>query len=260
MKLDALDHPKTLDFAARLNVELPTALGHLELFWAFAAKKAPQGNIGKWPDGSIARACYWNADPTVFVTALASAGFLDRDKEHRWLVHDWRDHAPRWVMSQLARAKLTILDSSGDSTSECSADCSRDSSADSVRHGMAGVGMAGDKSGASAPSPSRDQNGSAGKPRKRPANKKPQKTTIPDGFGLDPELEQYVIERLPGADPPAVMDSFRGKAEAKGWTYVNWRQAFQEYVRNCAPNSGHWAAGQYPKVARQEPVFGGGWQ
>ena len=119
MKLDALDHPKTLDFAARLNIELPTAIGHLELFWAFVGKQAPQGNIGKWPDGAIARACYWNADPTVFVTALASAGFLDGDTKHRYLVHDWKDHAPRWVLSKLSRAKLCIF--------ECSRECSGDS-------------------------------------------------------------------------------------------------------------------------------------
>ena len=56
MKLDALDHPKTLDLAARLNVELPTVIGHLELLWAFTGKKASQGGIGKWPDGAIARA------------------------------------------------------------------------------------------------------------------------------------------------------------------------------------------------------------
>ena len=56
VKLDALDHPKTLDLAARLNVELPTVIGHLELLWAFTGKKASQGGIGKWPDGAIARA------------------------------------------------------------------------------------------------------------------------------------------------------------------------------------------------------------
>lgn len=137
MKLEALDHPKTLDFAARLNVELPTAIGHLELFFAFVAKKSPQGNVGKWPDGAIARACYWNHDPTAFLTALASAGFIDRDREHRFLVHDWRDHAPRWVASKLSRSKLAFFEYTPDSTQECSGECTQDSSGDSVRLGKA---------------------------------------------------------------------------------------------------------------------------
>lgn len=142
MKIGALDHPKTLDLAARLNVALPTAIGHLELLWAYTAKHAPQGNVGKWPDGSIARACYWNADPTAFVTALAEAGFLDRDRDHRYLIHDWKDHAPRWVSSKLSRAGEVIFKCSPDSILDCSGECSPVSSDNSkARLGMARLGM-----------------------------------------------------------------------------------------------------------------------
>lgn len=109
MKLDALDHPKTLDFAARLNVELPTALGHLELLWAFAGKKAAQGNIGKWPDGAIARACYWMGRPDVFILALRESGFIDADETHRLTIHDWHEHAPGWVRAKLAKLKLSFI-------------------------------------------------------------------------------------------------------------------------------------------------------
>ncbi len=105
VKLDALDHPKTLDLAARLQVELPTAIGHLELLWAFVGKKAPRGDVGKWPDGAIARACYWMGRPEVFLLALRESGFIDADETHRFTIHDWPEHAPRWV-----RAKLKSLD------------------------------------------------------------------------------------------------------------------------------------------------------
>lgn len=77
--------------------------------------------------------------------------------------------------------------------------------------------------------------------------RKPKKTRLPEDFSLTPELEQYAVERLPSVNPPELLASFRGKAGAKGWEYVNWRQAFQEFVRNAMPNSGHFAAGQYPK-------------
>lgn len=109
MKLEALDHPKTLDLAARLEVELPTAIGHLELLWAFTGKKAPQGNIGKWPDGAIARACYWMGRPEVFLLALRESGFIDADETHRLTVHDWREHAPGWVRAKLKKVDLPFI-------------------------------------------------------------------------------------------------------------------------------------------------------
>lgn len=79
------------------------------------------------------------------------------------------------------------------------------------------------------------------------ARKPRAKTLIPDDFALDPELEQYALDRLPGVDVRALFEGYRGKAIAKAWEYANWRQAFQEFVRNCSPTSGHWAAGQYPR-------------
>lgn len=121
MKLEALDHPKTLDFAARLEVELPTAIGYLELLWAFTGKKAPQGNIGKWPDGAIARACYWMGRPEVFLLALRESGFIDADETHRLTVHDWREHAPGWVRAKLKKVELPFF-ATRPSTSEQSID------------------------------------------------------------------------------------------------------------------------------------------
>lgn len=116
MKLEALDHPKTLDFASRLNIDLPTAIGHLELFWAFTGKKSPQGNIGKWPDGAIARACYWMGDPQSFLQALLQSRLIDADTTHRYTVHDWRDHAPRWVKAKLSQANLSFVGTTGATT------------------------------------------------------------------------------------------------------------------------------------------------
>lgn len=120
-----LDHPKTLDFAARLGVSRPQAIGHLELLWAFTADKAPRGDVGKWPDGAIARACDWMDAPEVFVEALTAAGFIDESEAHRLLIHDWPEHAPRFV-----RAKPAVR-TDGFCSPDCSGDCSSDSSGDS---------------------------------------------------------------------------------------------------------------------------------
>jgi hypothetical protein len=122
MMMDGLDHPKTLDLSARLDVSLPQVIGHLELLWAFVAQKTPRGNIGKWPDGTIARAAQWTSDATVFVTALHEAGFIDASKDHRFVIHDWTDLCPRWVKAKLKKIGETF----------CSADCSGDYRADSM--------------------------------------------------------------------------------------------------------------------------------
>lgn len=141
MKLDALEHPKILDFAARLGVSRPTALGHLELLWAFTGKHAAQGDIGKWPDGAIARACDWMGDPQSFLQSLLQSGLIDAHPEHRYVIHDWNEHAPRWVRAKLAKLQLDFVTPSGkpeiieatvvataERTNErSSADCSSDS-------------------------------------------------------------------------------------------------------------------------------------
>jgi hypothetical protein len=118
VKLDALDHPKTFDLAARLGVELPTALGHLELLWAFTGKQAPQGNVGKWADGAIARACYWMGNPEKFIRGLVEAGFLDEHGKHRLTVHHWSEHAPRWVKSKLKSIGQSFVEDEIEDVSE----------------------------------------------------------------------------------------------------------------------------------------------
>lgn len=84
-------------------------------------------------------------------------------------------------------------------------------------------------------------------PRKRGAGARAE-TTIPEDFTLDADLDAYVRKTIPDADAPAMFEDFRTKARAKGWKHSNWRAAFQTYVRNCRPGSGHWASGQYPRA------------
>lgn len=132
MMLPGLTHPKTLDLCARLDVSRPQVIGHLELLWAFAAQQAPRGNIGKWPDGAIARAADWAGEPTVFVSALVDAGFLDESEEHRYVIHDWQDHCPRYVRAKLAKSGEDFADAR-DCSGDYSSDCSSDSRADSPR-------------------------------------------------------------------------------------------------------------------------------
>lgn len=111
MKRETLRHPKTLDLAARLNRSRPEVLGFLSLLWDFAAEFTPAGDIGKHTDGTIARACDWNGDPSEFIDALLAAGWIDRDPDHRLLIHDWHDHCERWVHLKLQRLGLQFATS-----------------------------------------------------------------------------------------------------------------------------------------------------
>jgi hypothetical protein len=103
MKRETLRHPKTYDLAARLGCSRATALGYLTLLWDFTAEVSTDGSIGRWPDGSIARACDWEGDPAEFVAGLTAAGWLDEDPTHRLLIHDWPEHCERWVTAKLAK-------------------------------------------------------------------------------------------------------------------------------------------------------------
>lgn len=112
MKRETLRHPKTLDLSARLSVERPTVLGYLTLLWDFTAEFAPAGNIGKFPDGAIARACEFDGDATLFVDSLVASGWLDRDAGHRLLIHDWAHHCERWVKAKLEKLKIPFAEPS----------------------------------------------------------------------------------------------------------------------------------------------------
>ncbi len=106
MKREALRHPKTFDLAAKLNCELPAAIGYLTLLFDFTGAAAPQGDVGKWDDEAIARACEWRGEPAHFVQSLCASRWLDANKTFRYLVHDWGEHCEEWVKKRLKRNDL----------------------------------------------------------------------------------------------------------------------------------------------------------
>ena len=60
MKRGTPDHPKVYELCELLKCDRPTAIGYLELLWHFAAKYAPQGDIGKYSDERIEAALDWS--------------------------------------------------------------------------------------------------------------------------------------------------------------------------------------------------------
>lgn len=109
MKRDALNHPKMLDLASRLDISRAQAIGIMTLLFDFTATYAAQGDIGKLRNGAIARACEWMTDADSFIAALVDSGWLDRDEKHRLVVHDWSDHCEQWVKLKLQKLNLEFL-------------------------------------------------------------------------------------------------------------------------------------------------------
>ncbi len=117
MKRSSIDHPKVDRLAAALNIERFAAVGLLETLWHFTAKRAPQGDIGKFTDAEIAKAVGWQrpsgargVTPECKLSdALVSTKWLDRCDCHRLVVHDWPDHADQSVTKMLDRQRLSFV-------------------------------------------------------------------------------------------------------------------------------------------------------
>ena len=122
MLRSTLQHPKLYELIAQLGCSRPEAIGYLTLLWDFTSTVAPAGNIGKWKNGAIAKACEWEGDPDVFVEAMVAAGWIDHDAACRLLVHDWPHHCQRWVKAKLAKSGEAFVEATTEATVEATTD------------------------------------------------------------------------------------------------------------------------------------------
>ena len=100
----AFTSPKIRRLSAILDVPWPHALGLAGLLWRFTAKHAPTGEIGRHGDDDIAISMEWPGPADDLITALVRCRLLDRvPPPARLLVHDWPQHAPRYVAATLKR-------------------------------------------------------------------------------------------------------------------------------------------------------------
>ena len=100
----AFTSPKIRRLAVVLGVPWPHALGLAGLLWRFAAKHAPSGEIGRHDDEEVAAFLEWPGDASELLQALVRCRLLDQiNGPARLLVHDWPDHAPRYVLATLKR-------------------------------------------------------------------------------------------------------------------------------------------------------------
>lgn len=109
MKRGTPELPKFKRLCRRLKLKPVVVGGLLEFLWHFTAKCAPPGDIGKYTDDDIAEGAGWDqldkGPAGTFVTALVAEHWVDRNKKHRLIVHDWPEHAEDSVHMMLARRR-----------------------------------------------------------------------------------------------------------------------------------------------------------
>jgi len=102
---DGFIHAKTVDLQRILNVNKYEAVGILECIWHFAAVNACDGGIGRHSNDLIAYWIGYLGDADNLISGLVEAGFLDVCEESRLQVHDWFDHAPKYIKDRYRQRK-----------------------------------------------------------------------------------------------------------------------------------------------------------
>jgi hypothetical protein len=98
------------ELADLLGVPLYSAVGLLELLWHFTSCYTPRGDIGRFPNKALARACRWTRGADKLISAFIEAGWIDTDDLYRLVVHDWADHADRSTQLRVSRAKDAFIE------------------------------------------------------------------------------------------------------------------------------------------------------
>lgn len=127
MKRGTPDHPKMVDLAEAIHgfmqaasvpltddESLALACGLIERLWHFTARYAPAGDIGKYSDSRIAKACGWSKDDQWLIKVLTGPNslFLDEANKVRLYVHDWHVHSDEAADKWLADHNLTYANGS----------------------------------------------------------------------------------------------------------------------------------------------------
>jgi len=101
MKKQTPDMMKFKRLMRKLKAGKALTAGTLELLWIFTQNNAPMGDIGRFSNEEIAIECDWEDEPDLLVEALIETGWLDKSDTHRLVIHDWHEHAPKYLKANL---------------------------------------------------------------------------------------------------------------------------------------------------------------
>jgi hypothetical protein len=119
MKIDCVGHIKTLKLKRELQLPRWQVIGLLETLFNFAMINADDGGVGRYSNDEIALYMEYFDDADKLVEALETSGFLEPCEENRLKIHDWAEHAPKFLKDRLdKRAKRN-----GDTPRQDATDC-----------------------------------------------------------------------------------------------------------------------------------------
>lgn len=98
-------HRKTLAVADVLGVPPVYALGHLSALWLWSVDNAPDGSLRGISPRVVAYAAQWPGEPSEFVSALVTVGFLDETEESGLAIHDWDEYAGKLLERKARNAE-----------------------------------------------------------------------------------------------------------------------------------------------------------
>lgn len=107
------NHWKIERLSTALKLDYPTALGMVSCLWCWVAEFIPDGNVSKFTDAEIGRACRWPGDASALKQTLEACGLLDADGG----IHDWKAYGLRLLLSNRTRVskwRQKIRDNPGD--------------------------------------------------------------------------------------------------------------------------------------------------
>lgn len=92
-------HRKVARLAGELSISRMEAKGYVVSLWCWVTAQKQDGDLSEISDIEIAAGCDWEGDPSTFVRALKSAGWIDRDRH----VHDWSEMGVRLLRGMRER-------------------------------------------------------------------------------------------------------------------------------------------------------------
>ena len=123
MKIECLNHVKTLKLKHRLQIPKWQAVGILETLFNFAAVNADDGNIGRYTNDEICLYLEYFDSSDKLIEALIESGFVDVCDENRLSIHDWNEHAPKYIKDRIAKRnkRRAVSQTVGDKTPDVDA-------------------------------------------------------------------------------------------------------------------------------------------
>mgnify|MGYP001604482323 FL=1 len=103
-----IDHRKTREVAAILNIKPVYLLGHIHCLWHKVIELAEDGDITAWTEADIAYYSKWDGDQTVFSNAL-NGRFIDVLDDGIILIHDWLDYAGLFLTRKYSSGNIEKL-------------------------------------------------------------------------------------------------------------------------------------------------------